>query len=119
MLSTDVETDAQVVRAGMDSLAWLLNNAHNHDLPSWDGLVKAAREDRSTALAALDRILAELQQVKDGLNLTANTLYDTLAENERYRDALERIADNNFWTTDESMVAICAIARAALDRGTA
>lgn len=49
--------DADTARGGLDSLAWLLNNAHNHDSPEWADLVDAARRDRVQAMYAIDRLL--------------------------------------------------------------
>jgi hypothetical protein len=48
--------DAEIVRGGMDSMAWLVNNAHNHDDPKWEAWVRAAFEDREVALQALKRL---------------------------------------------------------------
>ena len=59
-----VERPEDVIRGGMDSLMWLLNNAQDHDSPEWEGLVAAAREDRAKALAALDRLASELTRLR-------------------------------------------------------
>jgi hypothetical protein len=50
------KSDAEIVRGGMDSMAWLVNNAHNHDDPEWEAWVRAAFEDREVALQALERL---------------------------------------------------------------
>jgi hypothetical protein len=53
-------TDPEIVRGGIDSLAWLVNNAHNHDSPYWQNLEAAAAADRNAALEALARMTREM-----------------------------------------------------------
>jgi len=55
-------TDDEIVRGGLDSLAWLVNNAPRHYAPRWPGYVRAARDDRDAALAALDRMRRRLEE---------------------------------------------------------
>lgn len=59
----DLAEDLRRVRGGIDSPVWLLNNAHNHDLPDWDGWVKAARNDARVGREALARIEEQFRAV--------------------------------------------------------
>jgi hypothetical protein len=54
------KTDEEIVRGGLDSLAWVLNNASKHGTPKWEAYMAAARDDREAALAALGRMTAEV-----------------------------------------------------------
>lgn len=49
-------SDAEIVRGGMDSMAWLVTHLHKRFDPKWDGWVRAAFEDRERAIAALERL---------------------------------------------------------------
>lgn len=50
---TAVAELVRLVRGGIDSATWLVNNAHNHDTEGWEELVASARADRTVAVLAL------------------------------------------------------------------
>lgn len=60
----DTGTRRDVIRGGLDSLLWLVNNAHNHDDPRWREMEEAARADRDAALVELTEIEHALRTVR-------------------------------------------------------
>lgn len=54
--------EADVIRRGIDSLRWLLNNAHNHNSAHWANFRQGGENDATAALAALDALLAQVAE---------------------------------------------------------
>lgn len=81
MNEEQIKESVRTIRGGIDSLYWVLDNAHNYKSDMWIGFANAAIEDRAKALVALEE-LAEAARAAQGPDIPWQSTMDAARRRE-------------------------------------